>query len=37
VGFAGDTEWDTSKPDGTPKELLDVTKLADALADALRG
>lgn len=30
VGFDGDTEWDTTKPDGTPQKLLDVTKLADA-------
>ena len=30
VGFAGDTEWDTTKPDGTPQKLLDVSKLADA-------
>lgn len=30
VGFSGETEWDTSKPDGTPQKLLDVTKLADA-------
>ena len=30
VGFEGKTEWDTSKPDGTPQKLLDVSKLADA-------
>jgi GDP-L-fucose synthase len=30
VGFDGATEWDTTKPDGTPQKLLDVTKLADA-------
>ncbi|WP_239539345.1 GDP-L-fucose synthase [Microbacterium sp. B35-04] len=30
VGFEGETEWDTSKPDGTPQKLLDVSKLADA-------
>lgn len=30
VGFEGETVWDTSKPDGTPQKLLDVTKLADA-------
>jgi GDP-L-fucose synthase len=30
VGFTGETLWDTSKPDGTPQKLLDVTKLADA-------
>jgi GDP-L-fucose synthase len=30
VGFDGVTEWDTTKPDGTPQKLLDVTKLAEA-------
>ncbi|WP_375385835.1 GDP-L-fucose synthase family protein [uncultured Microbacterium sp.] len=30
VRFEGETEWDTSKPDGTPQKLLDVSKLADA-------
>lgn len=30
VGFDGHTEWDTSKPDGTPQKLLDVSKLAEA-------
>jgi GDP-L-fucose synthase len=30
VGFEGRTEWDTTKPDGTPQKLLDVSKLADA-------
>lgn len=30
VGYSGRTEWDTSKPDGTPQKLLDVSKLADA-------
>lgn len=30
VGYTGATEWDTSKPDGTPQKLLDVSKLADA-------
>jgi GDP-L-fucose synthase len=28
VGFDGETLWDTSKPDGTPQKLLDVSKLA---------
>jgi len=28
VGFNGETLWDTSKPDGTPQKLLDVSKLA---------
>jgi GDP-L-fucose synthase len=27
VGFAGTLSWDTSKPDGTPRKLLDVSKL----------
>jgi GDP-L-fucose synthase len=26
-GFVGETVWDTSKPDGTPQKLLDVSKL----------
>ena len=30
VGYEGETEWDTSKPDGTPQKLLDVSKLRDA-------
>ncbi|WP_194420391.1 GDP-L-fucose synthase family protein [Microbacterium abyssi] len=29
VGFTGETAWDTSKPDGTPQKLLDVSKLAE--------
>lgn len=27
VGFQGEIDWDTSKPDGTPRKLLDVSKL----------
>jgi len=27
VGFAGETNWDTSKPDGTPRKSLDVTRI----------
>lgn len=27
VGFEGETQWDISKPDGTPQKLLDVSKL----------
>ncbi|PYK56146.1 MAG: GDP-fucose synthetase [Verrucomicrobia bacterium] len=27
VGFDGELNWDTTKPDGTPRKLLDVTKL----------
>lgn len=30
VGYTGEMLWDTSKPDGTPQKLLDVTKLDDA-------
>lgn len=30
VGFYGDIDWDTSKPDGTPRKLLDVSKLSQA-------
>ncbi len=28
VGYTGKIEWDTSKPDGTPQKLLDVTRLS---------
>jgi GDP-L-fucose synthase len=27
VGFAGTIHWDTNRPDGTPRKLMDVTKL----------
>jgi GDP-L-fucose synthase len=27
VGYEGETKWDTSKPDGTPKKLLDISKI----------
>lgn len=27
VGFQGELVWDTSKPDGTPRKLLDVSKI----------
>lgn len=27
VGFEGDLHWDTSKPDGTPRKLMDVSRL----------
>lgn len=29
-GFGGTTVWDTSKPDGTPQKLLDVTLIAES-------
>jgi GDP-L-fucose synthase len=28
VGFSGLIEWDTTKPDGTPRKLLDVSRLS---------
>jgi GDP-L-fucose synthase len=27
TGYSGDIEWDTSKPDGTPRKLLDVSRI----------
>lgn len=27
AGFTGDIEWDTSKPDGTPQKVLDISKI----------
>ncbi len=43
TGFTGEILWDASKPDGTPKKQLDVSRLAAlgwrariALADGLR-
>lgn len=30
VGYTGEIKFDPSKPDGTPRKLLDVTKLASA-------
>lgn len=27
VGYKGETKWDTSKPDGTPRKLMDVNKI----------
>jgi GDP-L-fucose synthase len=29
VGFSGEIVYDTSKPDGTPRKLLDVSRLND--------
>lgn len=28
VGFEGEIEWDSSKPDGTPRRLLDVSRMS---------
>jgi GDP-L-fucose synthase len=47
VGYGGRIEFDTSKPDGTPRKLLDVSRvralgwaprisLADGIADVYR-
>lgn len=30
VGYSGETLWDATKPDGTPRKLLDVSVLRDA-------
>jgi GDP-L-fucose synthase len=30
VGFTGGTQWDITRPDGTPQKLLDISKLAKA-------
>lgn len=30
VGYTGETEWDATKPNGTPQKLLDVSMLAEA-------
>lgn len=30
VDYTGEIAWDTSKPDGTPRKLLDVSKLSEA-------
>jgi len=44
TGFRGTIGWDASKPDGTPKKQLDVSRLAAlgwqariSLAEGLRG
>jgi GDP-L-fucose synthase len=29
VGFSGSIEWDSSKPDGTPRKLLDVSRITE--------
>ena len=44
VGYEGEVRWDASKPDGTPRKLMDVSRLAAlgwraqiGLEDGLRG
>jgi GDP-L-fucose synthase len=27
IGFTGEIDWDTSKPDGTPRKLLDASRI----------
>ena len=27
IGFEGELEWDTSKPDGTPRKLMDSSRI----------
>jgi len=29
VGFSGDIHWDSSKPDGTPRKVLDIKRISD--------
>lgn len=29
VDFGGEIEWDASKPDGTPRKLLDISRISD--------
>ena len=28
VGYSGEIKWDTSKKDGTPKKLLDISRFS---------
>ena len=44
VGYKGSIKWDSGKPDGTPRKLLDVSRLAEkgwqakiSLEDGIRG
>jgi GDP-L-fucose synthase len=30
IGYHGEIKFDTTKPDGTPRKLMDVTKLTNA-------
>ena len=30
IGYTGETRWDTTKPDGTPRKLLDIGTLRDS-------
>ena len=35
VGYGGEIEWDTSRPDGTPRKLLDVSRLKSLVGSPL--
>ena len=44
VGYEGEIEWDSEKPDGTPRKLLSVSRLKSlgwtpkvSLEDGIRG
>jgi GDP-L-fucose synthase len=30
IGYSGETHWDTTKPDGTPRKLLDISTLRNS-------
>ena len=34
VGFDGELVWDKTKPDGTPRKLLDVTRIREPRVEA---
>jgi GDP-L-fucose synthase len=29
IGFEGEIEWDSSRPDGTPRKLLDISRISN--------
>lgn len=37
VGFLGEIEWDTTKPDGTPRKLMDVSRIRELGWEARMG
>lgn len=37
VGFRGEIEWDTTKPDGTPRKLMDVSRIRELGWEARMG
>ena len=36
IGYNGEIHWDTARPDGTPKKLLDISVVRDSLRNAIR-